>query len=429
MDIPLHVQKYTKDSNDTSEINFFSKNSAHTCVYENKVVYLHANLGYNRKIIYMKNEKNYCVIMAGGIGSRFWPISSKERPKQFLDFFGTGKSLLQMTVDRFRSLVPKEHIIVVTNVMYRDIVMEQIPDLDANQILCEPARRNTAPCIAYAIAHIKGVVFQEVMGRPMQKDEQVDWSDEKWNRCIVVSPSDHLILQQDDFKHAIEEGLEFVAQNDTLLTLGVTPTRPETGYGYIQMVLGEEKIKRVKTFTEKPNLDLAKVFYQSGEFVWNSGIFMWNIHAISQELQRCLPDMMLKFKNGEPYMGTDQEDTYIQEIFPTCPNISIDYGVMEKAKPVHVLTADFGWSDLGTWRSMYEVCQKDEQQNAILRGDVTMIQSAGNMVTVPQGNIAMIRGLKDFIVTQVDNILVICPRSEEEFVDKEIASIKSKDNL
>lgn len=377
----------------------------------------------------MKNVKNYCVIMAGGVGSRFWPLSTKERPKQFLDLFGTGKSLLQMTVSRFHELIPMENILIVTNVLYREMVLQQIPEISADHVLCEPARRNTAPCIAYAISHIKACVFQDVMGRVMQENEEVDWNDDRFHVNIIVAPSDHLILQEETFKNVIRDGLEFVAANNTLLTLGITPTRPETGYGYIQMVLSNDTVKRVKTFTEKPNLQLAKVFVQSGEFVWNSGIFMWNLRTINQELMRSLPEMMKKFERGKHLMGTPSEDTFIQEIFPTFPNISIDYGVMEKAKQVHVITADFGWSDLGTWRSVYEVSEKDTAGNAVMDGDVTFVQSSGNMVSVANGCVSMVRGLKDYIVTLANNVLVICPRSDEELMDKEIVGIKKKENV
>lgn len=361
----------------------------------------------------MKNN-NYCVIMAGGIGSRFWPFSRNSRPKQFLDFFGTGKSLLQMTVDRFRPLVPIEHILIVTNVIYKDLILEQIPDMNGSQVLCEPARRNTAPCIAYAIAHIKGLVYQEVYGRHLQEGEQVDWDDEKLNANIVVAPSDHLILQEDEFRRVIGEGLDFVSKNDTLLTLGMKPTRPETGYGYIQMMPGESSLRKVKTFTEKPNADLAKVFVESGEFLWNSGIFLWNLRTIRHEFLSNLPEIAQAFARGEWCMGTEKEEDFIQQMFPTCPNISIDYGVMEKAKSVHVMMADFGWSDLGTWGSLYDLSEKDAEQNVTLKCNAAYYDSKGNIVALPEGHLAVLRGMQDMIVAESDGVLLICPKSEEQ---------------
>lgn len=359
--------------------------------------------------------------MAGGIGSRFWPVSRNNRPKQFLDFFGTGRSLLQMTVDRFRPLVPIENVLVVTNVLYKDTIMEQIPDLLPDQILCEPARRNTAPCIAYAIAHIKGIV----LAKSGLSRDNVNWDDDKLNANIIVTPSDHLILQERKFLQVLEHGLEFVSRNDTLLTLGMKPTRPETGYGYIQMgkavsddqtaVCEEgEPIYQVKTFTEKPDLDLAKVFLESGEFLWNSGIFMWNLRTIRREFRTHLPDMTQKFLDGEVYMDTPQEQAFIEQMFPTCPSVSIDYGIMEKAQSVHVLPADFGWSDLGTWGSLYELSEKEDNGNVTLKCDAQYYESEGNIVTLPEGQLAVISGLKDMIVAQADNVLLICPRSEEQ---------------
>ncbi len=372
------------------------------------------------------NSNNYCVIMAGGIGSRFWPFSRNNRPKQFLDFFGTGRSLLQMTVDRFRPVVPIENVLIVTNVLYKDLILEQIPDMKPDQILCEPARRNTAPCIAYATAHIKAMVYQKVYGHKIRKGEKINWDEEKMNARIVVAPSDHLILQEQTFQQVIEDGLDFVGKNDTLLTLGMKPTRPETGYGYIQMTPGESTFREVKTFTEKPNLDLAKVFVQSGEFLWNSGIFLWNLRTIRHELKRNLPDLTDKFEAGEFYMGTNEEEQFIQEMFPTCPNISIDYGVMEKAQSVHVLPADFGWSDLGTWGSLYDLSEKDAHRNVTLKCDTAYYESEGNIVTLPEGHLAVIRGLKDYIIAESDHVLLICPRQEEQQIRQFVTDAEVK---
>ena len=362
----------------------------------------------------MEKTNNYCVIMAGGVGSRFWPFSRNKRPKQFLDFLGTGRSLLQMTVDRFREVVPIENMLIVTNVLYKDTILEQIPDLRGEQILCEPARRNTAPCIAYAVARIKSMVYKKVYGRSLQQGEQVDWDDERLNVNMVVSPSDHLIMQEGTFKEVIREGLEFVGTHDTLLTLGMKPTRPETGYGYIQMEQGEGALRKVKTFTEKPNIDLAKVFYQSGEFLWNSGIFLWNLRTIRHEIARNLPDLAGKFLQGEWCMGTDKEESFIQDMFPTCPSISIDYGVMEKAESVHVMMADFGWSDLGTWGSLYALSDKDDKGNVTLHCDAMYDESEGNIVALPEGHLAVVCGLRDTIVAEREGVLLICPKDKEQ---------------
>ena len=374
-------------------------------------------------------ENNYCVIMAGGVGSRFWPFSRNHKPKQFLDFFGTGRSLLQMTVDRFRPIVPIENILIVTNVLYREEVLAQIPDMRAEQVLCEPARRNTAPCIAYAAARI------EAMRRLSNKANSTE------NVNIVVAPSDHLILQEDQFRLTIEQGFNFIQEHDALLTLGMKPTRPETGYGYIQR--GEEATKqddnnttgegiyKVKAFTEKPNLELAKVFLESGDFLWNSGIFVWSLRSIQNAFKQFLPEVAEKFMMGADDcsqcspIGTENEEAFIQEIFPTCPSISIDYGVMEKAQNVYVMPSDFGWSDLGTWGSLYELSEKDEHNNVTLHCDATYYDSHGNIVTLPKGHLAVVQGLEDCIVAESEGVLLICKKDAEQqirqfFMDAEM---------
>lgn len=361
----------------------------------------------------MATQNNYCVIMAGGVGSRFWPFSRNSKPKQFLDFFGTGKSLLQMTVDRFRPLVPIENMLVVTNVRYLETVLQQVPDLTVEQVLCEPARRNTAPCIAYAVAHIKSMVRQRA-----GLDKSVPWDDERLNANIVVAPSDHLILQEDKFQDTIRRGFEFISHHDALVTLGMKPTRPETGYGYIQAEsdepIVEGNICKVRAFTEKPELELAKVFVESGDFLWNSGIFIWNLRTIRAAFREFLPEVVEKFLAGEDSMGTDHEESFIQEMFPTCPNVSIDYGVMEKAKNVCVIPSDFGWSDLGTWGSLYELSDKDENRNVTLHADASYYDSKGNIVTLPAGHLAVIQGLEDTIVAESDGVLLICKREAEQ---------------
>ena len=372
-------------------------------------------------------DRNFCVIMAGGVGSRFWPESRNSRPKQFLDFFGTGQSLIQMTVNRFRELVPVENILIVTNVLYRDTILEQLPELKPEQILCEPARRNTAPCVAYAISHISGI-----MGRRLgvKSIADVDWNDPASHANIIVAPSDHLILREDKFIETLKVGLAHVAEHDSLLTLGMRPTRPETGYGYIQLDNIEEKrenaVLPVKTFTEKPNAELAKVFYESGEFLWNSGIFLWNIRAIRKAFRAHQPSIADVFKRGDELMSTPEEEAFIQEMFPTCPNISLDYGIMEKASDVRVIYADFGWSDLGTWGSLYDLGTKDEHRNVSLHGNTMFYESNGNVVTLPDGNLAVIEGLQDMIVAQNGNVLLICRKQNEQSIRQIVADVDNK---
>lgn len=346
----------------------------------------------------MMNRDNYCVIMGGGIGSRFWPFSRKTLPKQFLDFFGTGRSLLQQTFDRFKKIIPVENILVVTNSLYADLVKEQLPELGEGQILLEPARRNTAPCIAWASYHIQAL-------NP--------------NANVVVAPSDHLILKEDEFLTAIGKGLEFVSKEDKLLTLGIKPNRPETGYGYIQIAeQAGEGFYRVKTFTEKPELELAKVFVESGEFYWNSGLFMWNVNSIVKAVETLLPELAVKLLPGKGLYGTPQEKNFIEENFPACPNISIDFGVMEKADNVYVSLGDFGWSDLGTWGSLYDLSQKDETGNATLKGQSILYNCKNNIVTLPEGKLLVMDGLEGYLVAESDNVLLICKKDEEHAIRK-----------
>lgn len=331
--------------------------------------------------------------MAGGVGSRFWPFSRNNRPKQFLDFFGTGRSLLQMTFDRFRHLVPAENILIVSNVIYRDLILEQLPEIQASQVLLEPNRRNTAPCIAYAVNRIKAIT-------------------DKAN--IIVAPSDHLILKEIDFLETIKTGLDFVENNNNLLTLGIKPSRPETGYGYIQIDEGETSLRRVKTFTEKPNAELAQIFYETGEFFWNSGIFLWNLQTIDKAFTQLLPDVANRFKAGKELYNTEKEQAFIDEMYPSCPNISIDYGIMEKAENVYVLCSDFGWTDLGTWGSLYEMSPKDENNNVTLKCKTKFYESNHNIVALPPEKLAVIQDLEGYIVAESDNVLLICKLDEEQ---------------
>jgi mannose-1-phosphate guanylyltransferase len=344
--------------------------------------------------------------MGGGIGSRFWPFSRKTLPKQFLDFFGTGRSLLQQTFDRFNKIIPAENILVVTNEMYADLVRYQLPELHPEQVLLEPTRRNTAPCIAWASYHIRAL-------NP--------------NANIVVAPSDHLILKEGEFLMAVEKGLEFVSHSDKLLTLGIKPNRPETGYGYIQIADKEgENFYKVKTFTEKPELELAKIFVESGEFYWNSGLFLWNVNSIIATTEKVLPELCNILKKGEKLYGTPEEKVFIDENFPLCPNVSIDFGVMEKADNVYVSLGDFGWSDLGTWGSLYDQSSKDENGNVVLKGESLIYNSKNNIVVLPKNKLVVIEGLEGYLVAESDNVLLICKKDEEHAIRKYVNDAQIK---
>ena len=313
--------------------------------------------------------------------------------------------MIQMTYDRFVRLIPKENIFIASNEVYKDLILEQLPEIQEDRILLEPQRRNTAPCIAWAAYHIQAI-------NP--------------NANIVVAPSDHLILNETAFLSVIEQGFDFVSSRPALLTLGITPSRPETGYGYIQVgENGENGISTVKTFTEKPNAELAKVFVESGEFFWNAGIFLWNVQSIIKAIQRYLPEISSRFEEGIPVYNTDAEKDFIAHNFPACPNISIDFGVMEKASNVFMLQADFGWSDLGTWGSLYDRLAKDKEDNVVLKCKTLMYESKGNIVAVPR-KLVVLNGLEDFIVAESDNVLLICKKEEEQRIRQFVTDAKMK---
>ena len=397
--------------------------------------------------------------MAGGIGSRFWPYSRENKPKQFLDFFGTGRSLLQMTVDRFRPIVPIENMFIVTNVAYKQIIMEQVPDLKEVQILCEPARRNTAPCIAYATAHIRALCLQKAYGYT-QKEQgfakdgsvkggttgsklpsylEIDWNKPEMQANIVVAASDHLILEEEKFRETIQKAFDFVSQNKAICTLGMRPTRPETGYGYIQYINERSQselndgmsaakplndgIYPVKTFTEKPNLEMAKVFLESGDFLWNSGIFIWNLQTISEAFRYLLPEVADRFREGELLMGTEKEEKFIEQIFPKCPNISIDYGIMEKADNVFVIPSSFGWSDLGTWGSLYELSEKDADGNVSLHSEAHFHEAKNNIVVLEPGKKVIVQGVEDMIIVEEKGALLVCKKSEEQRIKQFVSEL------
>jgi mannose-1-phosphate guanylyltransferase len=354
------------------------------------------------------NKNDYCVIMAGGIGTRFWPISRTSHPKQFIDILGTGQTLIQQTYDRFRKICHKENIYIVTNEIYKDLIKQQLPEINEKQIICEPARRNTAPCIAYASYKIASI-------NPEAN--------------IVVAPSDHIILKEDSFIETVQSALKCSAANDWLLTLGIRPSRPDTGYGYIQFnsditCPNDKKIKKVKTFTEKPVLEMAKSFIKSGDFLWNAGIFIWRVKSILDAFQKHMPEINSVFKEGIKKYNTPKEKAFIKDTYTTCRSISIDYAVMEKADNVYVLQSDFGWSDLGTWGSLYDTRKKDKDGNTIVGKNVMVYDSKNCIVNMPGDKLVVMEGIQDCIVVESDNILLICKMSDEQQIRQFVNDVK-----
>lgn len=333
--------------------------------------------------------------MAGGVGSRFWPLSREEKPKQFIDILGNGKSFIRQTYERMLLLVKSENIFIATNAQYKDLVKQHIPELSDNQIILEPLRRNTAPCIAYATHKIKAI----------NKDAMV-----------IVVPSDHYIANKQQFVEVLKKGCEYVANNDALMTIGINPSHPETGYGYIQMTENsvKDEIYKVKTFTEKPNLETAQVFIESGEFLWNSGMFIWSIDSITKAFMKYQPDIELAFEQGADLYNTTDEERFVQRVFSECVNTSIDYAIMEKASNVFVIKASFVWSDIGTWESLYDHSPKCGRGNVVSSTeDIYVYGTSDSIISLPEGKIAVIDGLDNFIVAESDNVLMICPRGNE----------------
>jgi mannose-1-phosphate guanylyltransferase len=357
-----------------------------------------------------QDSKNYCVIMAGGIGSRFWPMSRSSFPKQFHDVLGLGRTLLQMTYDRHVKLCPSENILVVTNIAYKELVLEQLPDIKAEQVLCEPYMRNTAPCIAYASCWI---------------------SDRNADASVIVAPSDHVIMREDEYIATLLLSIQQARESKNLITLGIKPTRPDTGYGYIQWdEIGktpDPRVKKVKTFTEKPDLELAKDFLASGDFYWNSGIFIWTLPAIMKALESNLPEIYKAFKEGEGLYGTSKEEAFIASTYSTCENISIDYGVMEKARNVNVVLSDFGWSDLGTWGSLHTHVAHDDHRNGAVGKNIMMYQCSNNMVYISNDKLAVLHGLNGFIVVDSGNALLVCKKEDEQKIKQFVNDIKIRE--
>mgnify|MGYP006277577331 CR=1 FL=1 len=354
------------------------------------------------------NKNYYCVIMAGGVGARFWPMSRNSRPKQFIDILGTGKTLIQQTFERFVKICPKENILIVTNENYKGLVMDQLEGITEDQVLCEPMRKNTAPCIAYASHRI---------------------IEENENAVVIVAPSDHIIQEEAVFTEVIRSALQAATKHAWLLTLGITPSRPDTGYGYIQFCGNkpypeDERIRKVKTFTEKPNRELAETFLESGDFLWNSGIFIWSVKTILDAFSKHLADIDALFSEGAGKYGTEEEKPFIDRIYPLCKNISIDYGIMEKAENVYVLASDFGWSDLGTWGSLFDIKDKDENNNSIQGSNVLTFDTNNCIITVPREKLVVIQGLDDYIVVEDDNNLLICRKKDEQKLREIVNTVK-----
>jgi len=336
---------------------------------------------------------NCLVIMAGGIGTRFWPISRSNYPKQFHDVLGVGKTMLQQTAERFEGIVEKENIYVVTSEEFAGIVQEQLPYLSPDQILKEPQRKNTAPCIAYAAYKIS-------KKHPKAK--------------LIVAPADHVILKEDAFKARVNEALE-AAKEPVLVTLGIVPTRPDTGYGYIQYQDSADTAKTVKTFTEKPNLELADAFLESGDYVWNAGLFVFSIPTFKHELTKHLSRLAEQFDEGRAFYYTEEEPEFIRKVYAVCKSISMDNGVMEKAREVKVILADIGWSDLGTWKSLHEINEKDDKQNAV-DANVMLYETDDCIIKVPKDKLVVIHGLSNYIIAEHGNVLMICPKDQEQQV-------------
>jgi mannose-1-phosphate guanylyltransferase len=351
------------------------------------------------------NTNYYAVIMAGGVGSRFWPISTQKYPKQFHDMLGTGTSLMQKTYDRFESLIPPENILIATNKIYENLVREQLPKITKKQLLLEPVMRNTAPCILYSALKIYS---------------------ENPDGIMIIAPSDHWIENEREFIDTVQGGFDFCEKNNALLTLGIQPTTPNTGYGYIQFETSENKIKKIKKFTEKPKLKTAKQFLKDGDYLWNAGIFIWSVKSIIAAYGTYLPDMLHLFEDGNTVWNTDFEDDFITHNYLKAASISIDFGIMEKATNAHVLPVCFDWNDLGTWSSLYKELPKDAHKNATIGGEVIYIDAANNIVKTQSGKRVVIRGLHDYIVVEKDDVLLICPKNKEQEIKDITSEVTSK---
>ena len=353
------------------------------------------------------NYNNYAVIMAGGIGSRFWPKSKESCPKQFLDMFGTGETLIQQTFNRLKKICYVDNIFIVTNKKYKDLCLAQLPDIIENNILCEPVMRNTAPCIAYVSFKIQSL---------------------NKNANILIAASDHVIFNQDEYIRVVNNCFNIVKQKNILLTFGIKPSNPEIGYGYIQYTNQSlkifNKVKKVKTFTEKPDKELALNFLESGDFLWNSGMFIWNVQTITLAYRKHLRDMYDIFEEGKIFYNNDKEIEFINRMYASCKNISVDYGIMEKSDNVYVYPANFGWSDLGTWGSLYNHLPYDNKKNAVQGDNVMLYDSYNNIINMPNKKIVVIQGLDNYIVVEHEGILLICKKEQEQRIKDFVANLK-----
>jgi len=348
------------------------------------------------------NKNYYAVIMAGGVGSRFWPISTQEFPKQFHDMLGKGQTLIQRTFDRINEFVPAENILIATNERYENLVLEQLPKTTKKQFLLEPVMRNTAPCILYAALKIRA---------------------QNQNAVMLVAPSDHWIDNETEFTRTIKMAFEACAKDDILMTLGIQPDSPNTGYGYIQFNKEESEIKKVKNFTEKPDLKTAEHFLESGDYLWNAGIFVWSVKSIVESYSKSLPKMLSLF-DGNYFHNSTDEQHFINENYGKAENISIDFGIMESAKNVYVLPVDFGWNDLGTWGSLYNKLEKDEHENAVVGAKGIFRDANGNMIKTQSGKRIVVQGLSDFIIVEKEDMILICPKKDEQEIKQIVTNVK-----
>ena len=352
------------------------------------------------------NNNYYAILMAGGVGSRFWPISTKEFPKQFHDMLGTGDTLIQKTFSRLSQLIPKENIFILTNERYNDLIFEQLPEVTKRQVVLEPAMRNTAPCILYAALKI-------------QKENP--------NAVMIVAPSDHWIENETEFTKNVQQAFNFCEKKEALMTLGITPTFPNTGYGYIEYNTDStDAIKPVNQFREKPDYETAKLFLSQGHFLWNAGIFMWHVKTVLKAFQENQPELYKLFEKGTPVFNTDFEDDFIRDNYAKAENISIDYAVMEKSKNVYVIPATFDWNDLGTWGSLYDKLDKDEANNAVANGRPLIEEASGNMIRTTKDKIVVVDGLHDYIIVDKDDVLLIFPKAKEQDIKTVVNKVKDK---
>ena len=357
----------------------------------------------------MATHNNYAVIMAGGIGSRFWPLSRSRYPKQFLDVLGTGKTLIRQTYDRFAAFVEPDNIYVIGSEQYRALIREQLPLLPEKNIIGEPSRKNTAPCVAYAVYKISSI---------------------NADANVVIAPSDHVILNDRFFVQAVETGFALAKNKEVLLTLGIRPTRPDTGYGYIQFIEDKEETHgahKVKTFVEKPTFEIAEQFYRSGDYLWNAGIFIGNVKTWLRAYQQHMPELNDVFKEGRKQFNTPKEAAFIANAYTLCPNVSIDIGIMEKARNVLVIPAKFDWSDLGTWTSLHTMKDKDYLGNAVSNDtNVMTYDTTNSMIHVPAGKLVVLQGLDDFVVIDTDDVLLVCKKSQEQEIKNYVSDIRRK---